>query len=314
MNNLTRGICILAALCMACCESQSLTKTYAEDTLRRINESAKKGFLPTLVDKFLSEDDDLTRAAGRNEKIDEEPVAKYHQQWRQRVAKTLLANWQIISENRLKTAANPKELENPEWHRKNDEKLNKMFAALANDELNGKWEALTAEFKKIQGELANKIAGDDADESRGKLLAWQQGFYDEELFNCALKMLKPLEPDKKWLIKHKAPSQSARDAAWGTLSVDIDMQFTEYVPSGSTGRQVVSRVPTGLKVVIRPKIPSKPDLPAQWEVSVSKPNPKTIYDGTQGSAKMAAAQLSLKRIRELLTEGCGKIRALDIPD
>ena len=298
------SLIFLALLILPACE-QDYEHLTTQSDLRRMEESAAKGFLPTVATPFESRDGQLQRAAKRGTIINKLPAPDYLDRFRAQVAAMLKRHWSSIEASELKSAAEPGNLKNMKWHDENQKRLNAMFQAIGDAELTEKWRVLSAERKKVeQGILAN-MAEQDVRKVQGKVLAWTSGFHDRDLSECVLKKVKPIAPDKDWVVLDKAPSAPALKAAWGTVEMNFKMTYTEYEAAG--GRipgNVAARVPSALSLSVRAKIPGRGDLPPVWRTEGVAPNPRSISKGHDLSAKVAAAQLNLERVRFLLPQAC----------
>ncbi len=267
------------------------------------------GALFESAEAFNGYDSSLKSEAERNKEIGGKPAQEYRMDYRGRLAKILLDNWQTISKEDLKWAHSPRDL-------KKKKEIDQMFEILANPQLNKKWEALTEERQRILKEYLEEKARKDADETRGKMLVWDEGTQDRDTLSCVLEVIKPLVPEKEWLVKRKTPSEAARKAAWGTLAVHIELRYDSYlyeIYSAGPTKKITVKVANSLKVTVRPKIPDRPELPEQWEVMVAKRNPSMIPGAYGLSSRESAQRLNLERLEKLFSEICRKIRERGIP-
>ncbi|MBW2700072.1 MAG: hypothetical protein JRF33_04570 [Deltaproteobacteria bacterium] len=294
----------LALIFPSACEDSS-EHYLMQDSLRRIEKSAKEGFMPTVGSIFESHDGQLDRQVKSKLKIMGKPADVYQREYRAQAAAILLRQWPTISGGVIKSAKNPENLKNQKWHDENYKRLDRMILAIGDEALTNKWQELSNQRQGIEDGHINGAIKQDVAQAQGKVLVWSEGLFDRGLRDCILAKVRPFVTDKEWAILDKPPSSAALQAAWGTVVMHFDMQYTEYVPSkGQGSSSVVVRVPSALVITVKPKLPKRSDLPEFWRVQVLAGNPKSISKGSDLSAKMAAAQLNVKRISYLLSEAC----------
>ncbi len=298
----------LAVIFPAACEDSS-EHYLMQDSLRRIEKSAKEGFMPTVGSIFESHDGQLDRQVKSKLKIMGKPADVYQREYRAQAAAILLRQWPTISAGVIKSAKNPENLKNQKWHDENYKRLDRMILAIGDEALTKKWQELSNQRQGIEDGHINGAIKQDVAQAQGKVLVWSEGLFDRELRDCILDKVRPLVTDKEWVIRDKPPSSAALRAAWGTVAMHFDMKYTEYAPSDSHGRApVVARVPTALVVTVKPKLPNRGDLPEFWRSKVVSGNPKSISKGSNLSAEVAASRLNLQRITYLLAEACKRFR------
>jgi len=307
---ISHAIIILTAIWLVACQGgPSDSASIYESSLSTIARHSAGGFLSDSADVFNLYDSSLKSCMDSNEEIGGKPARDYWTDYRRRVAKILLNNWQTILKKDLEWAYAPRNLTKKK-------EIDRMFESLADPQLNKKWEVLTEKRLQIVNERMEEKAREDADETRGKMLAWDEGTQDLDILSCALEVIKPLAPEKEWLVKRKTPSEAARKAAWGTLAVHIELIYDSYLHeifSAGPTKKITVKVANSLKVTIRPKIPDKPELPEQWEVVVVKSNPNMIPKAYGLTPIERTKRLNLKRLEELFSESCRKIREQGIP-
>jgi hypothetical protein len=335
-------IIIFTSIWLVACDSNNSTYTYnqAEISLQDIKEKLDKEFLEDMVEIFHSEIRSINYAVKDGLTLGNLPASEYKITYRSRVTIMVLDNFQAFAKHELRSARNPGQHKTPKHlrtQRNIKKELNQMIEILADSQLNKKWESLMEETLRIKNEYIARIAMEDADESRDKMLVWADSDHsglkvleagnEDAIISCVIEAVKPLVHGKDWLVKKDESklSEAARKTAWGTLAIQIDWQhaeFTEVIPGkirwdlrrqpnrrreAEKSRKYSAKVMTNLKITVRPQIPDQPKLPKQWEVSVAKPKPDW-YSPKDLSQK--AYRVNAERYDEMPAEGCMKFREL----
>jgi hypothetical protein len=296
---------LMSGLIGTACESRPLEEFYITENLAKISKDAAKGYLSFVGPAFEKCEYNIRQAVSGSQKLFGKTPDAYRAEFHSQVIQILTSNWAPITQRMRKAAKNPEEDSTSKYWRKNKKLLDAMFVSLKNDELNERWKALWAERLALEADLRTGQVTQQIEQARGKVLVWSEGLADSDLTKCVLDRLKPMVTDRDWLKVKKPPADETRKAAWGTVAIRAEVVFAEYVDtSNSHGKQVQSRVPKKLRLDVSARLPSRPNLPPSWTVSVERGSPGQITGSRSSSARLQASQLALDGFRDLWKRGC----------